>query len=286
MQKFCELCSQPFDHPKNRFCSVKCRNTHNGLVRQVKPTDRIFRTCPTCGHEGFRVQPFCNKHFDRSTIRYKPFSRRRVWSKERDAYVIKHYPTQGAAEVAKALGLKHNQVLNRAFRLEVTLTKAAAHRLVYSPNKQYMIENNPMFRQEPIDKVKQHYIDNPGKRAAVMENLFEGHRRMQKGNPTKLEIKLLGILDGFGVDYSPFYLVKPKFIVDVKIGDLIIQADGDYWHGHPRFESLTDRQKAQQKRDKAQDKYLTACGYAVERIWECDMTKDAVGEVLARHNLI
>ena len=137
------------------------------------------------------------------------------------------------------------------------------------------------------------------KRAAVRKKVSaywrahpEQHQRIyvravqasQRKNPSGLERKLWAILDDIGVSYDTQVIIKPKFVVDVMIENLIIQADGDYWHGHPdRFPILTSRQKRQRKRDRAQDAYLHACGYTVVRIWESDMSHDTVLSVLENH---
>lgn len=142
-----------------------------------------------------------------------------------------------------------------------------------------------MKNKEVVEKVNSYYKNHPEVRERTMTKMFEGHRRIQKNKPTKLEKKLFGILDNLNVPYEPFYLIKPKFIVDVKIDNLIIQADGDYWHGHPRLEPFTERQMAQQKRDKAQDIYLHKCGYTVIRIWESELTFEKIVSVLKQHGL-
>ena len=113
-----------------------------------------------------------------------------------------------------------------------------------------------------------------------------GHQRLQRDKPSKLEARLRAMLTEFGVVFEPSAMIKDKFVVDIRIGMLIIQADGDYWHGHPRFEPLTERQLAQQRRDRAQDAYLTTCGYTVVRVWESDMSRDKVATILREYDLI
>jgi very-short-patch-repair endonuclease len=83
-----------------------------------------------------------------------------------------------------------------------------------------------------------------------------------------------------GLDYEHQAIIKDKFVVDFRLGNIILQCDGDYWHGHKRFEPLTERQLKQQKRDAAQDKYLQACGYTVIRVWECDMSLETLQRLL------
>jgi very-short-patch-repair endonuclease len=110
--------------------------------------------------------------------------------------------------------------------------------------------------------------------------------RLHRDQPSGYELSIRTALDELGIVYESSFVIKDKFIVDIKIGNLIIEADGDYWHGHPRFEPLSERQLKQQQRDVARNKYLLACGYQLERIWESDFTTDHLKTILHKHNII
>ena len=271
--QFCEQCNKPNPDTTNRFCSIRCRNTYNSRSR--KPKGRITKkTCPICGKSAYRIGEYCSRHMPK------------LWTKDRDEYLRVHYPHKGPEQIAKELGLTYEQILSRTSILKITLTKEMSHKIIHSKASEYMSNNNPMKKDSVKQQRKEFYNANPEKKERMVTKLFEGHRKLEKSKPSKLELRLFAYLAKLGVVYESHYLVKPRFIVDVRIDNLIIQADGDYWHGHPRFEPLTDRQKAQQKRDKAQDKYLTSCGYIVERIWEQDMSYECVIQVLKKHRII
>jgi G:T-mismatch repair DNA endonuclease (very short patch repair protein) len=142
--------------------------------------------------------------------------------------------------------------------------------------------------KRPEVRAKRHEWDqaHPEQAAATRRALLEGHQRLERSKPSNLEHRLRGYLDDLGISYEPAAMIKPGFIVDIRIGRLILQADGDYWHGHLRFEPLTERQQKQRSRDKAQDAYLRACGYAVVRIWECEMSFDLVRRILEEHAIL
>lgn len=92
----------------------------------------------------------------------------------------------------------------------------------------------------------------------------------------KLEMVGNEILDSLGLDYKNQYLINDKICVDVFIPkyNLIIQWDGDYWHGKDKlFEELDDRQRKRVILDKSQDSYLKKCGYNELRFWESDVMK-------------
>lgn len=89
--------------------------------------------------------------------------------------------------------------------------------------------------------------------------------------PNKLEARGYYILNRLKVAYTPQHLIGGKFCVDafVASADLVIQFDGDYWHGNAdRFPNPDRRQLRRMTMDRSQDAYMAACGYRVLRIWE------------------
>lgn len=278
--KICKSGAERLIYPSTKgtfeYCSVRCRNTGNARKRIAKGERLYLQTCPACGQQGRRKQTYCNKHLDRTEI----------WDQDKIEYLEKHYSAEGAAVIAQELGLSLTQVRDKANKSGLTLSKEASREIVHSKAREYMTKNNPMFFDGPKEKLRQYWEDHPEERERALEKMAIGRAKVQRDKPTKLEIKLFAILDSWRVEYEPFFLVKPRFIVDCKIGNLIIQADGEYWHGHPRFEPLTDRQKTQQKRDNAQDKYLATCGYSVERIWEHSLDEDAIRIILNKYGIL
>ena len=104
--------------------------------------------------------------------------------------------------------------------------------------------------------------------------------RYYRENPSGLDIQLYEHLRDLQVNYVP---QKPigHYIVDALImPNIVIEADGDYWHGHERFKPLNAHQKHRQSHDKAKNTYLTNHGYIVIRIWESDMSLERVHQEL------
>lgn len=68
----------------------------------------------------------------------------------------------------------------------------------------------------------------------------------------------------------PFLAEKAmaNFTVDLAFpaARLVVEADGDYWHGRP----------AQQERDSRKDSWLTSHGWRVLRLWEREIRADVV----------
>lgn len=101
---------------------------------------------------------------------------------------------------------------------------------------------------------------------------------------TRLERAGYAMLDDLGIPYERQHVLFDKFCVDAFVppAGLIVQFDGDYWHGNPeRFPVPDARQRRRMAMDRGQDAYLAKCGLRVLRIWERDMQR-RTDEVRAR----
>ena len=96
---------------------------------------------------------------------------------------------------------------------------------------------------------------------------------------TKIELKIQRFLEELGIKYiKQFYVkeIKNKYRCDIFIPlfNLIIEIDGDYFHGNPKFyskEQLSEKQKEQKIRDKLRTDQLIQRGFRVIRLWENDI---------------
>lgn len=107
------------------------------------------------------------------------------------------------------------------------------------------------------------------KRECWIKNNLE----LQKKKPTRLELAGRAILDEIGLGYTEQVLIGGKFVVDVVIEgqNIVIQWDGDYWHGFRAANDniAPDRRVAKRMAlDRSQDAYMAASGMTVLRFWE------------------
>jgi len=83
------------------------------------------------------------------------------------------------------------------------------------------------------------------------------------------------ILDSIGCLYVEQHVIGGKFVVDALLTDhnIIVQWDGDFWHGNPSIypNAPYPIQQSNMKRDKSADAYMVKCGYRVLRFWETDV---------------
>lgn len=302
--KTCEQCGKEFEGRthKSRFCSHPCITAYTAQVNLARSKKK---TCPHCGHRGYRPNDICVKCANRHLPAYrgyvcacgKPknfasktcrdcYSPKPSWTEAEDKIVRELYPSKGAQALMPLLPRRtYNNIRDRAYKLGVVLNKKAYRKTVYDKAAEHMRLHNPSQQPGATERLRR-TSQALWKRPDTAIKMLKGSRDAQKGKPTKLELKLFAILDNLGITYESYVIVKPKFIVDVRVGNAIIQADGDWWHGHPRFYPLMERQYKQQLRDKAQDAYLTQCGYTVIRIWESDMCQESVITALSNANVV
>jgi very-short-patch-repair endonuclease len=107
------------------------------------------------------------------------------------------------------------------------------------------------------------------------QSIIAGNLVLQNSKePTSLEVAGNALLDLLGIEYETQVLICNKFTVDVFIAskNLVIQWDGDYWHGYGGAKD--ERQRKRQRLDKSQDAYMRKAGYKVIRFWEHEVKKE------------
>ena len=108
------------------------------------------------------------------------------------------------------------------------------------------------------------------------DRLIKMNMKQASQNINKLESFGYKMLSDMNISFQSQYLIGKKFLVDAFLNEykLIIQFDGDYWHGNPlKYPNPSKQQLKRITLDKSQDKYMIACGYTVFRIWENDLYK-------------
>lgn len=104
----------------------------------------------------------------------------------------------------------------------------------------------------------------------------------QRQAPNKVERAGYALLDRLGVPYERQYLIADKFCVDAYIPSarLVVQFDGDYWHGNPAlYPTLDARQRKRMQLDRSQDAYMASCTYRVVRFWASTLAAEPEGVV-------
>jgi very-short-patch-repair endonuclease len=110
-----------------------------------------------------------------------------------------------------------------------------------------------------------------------MEKLVEMNAMQQRRFQSSIERIGYNLLDDLGIEHLRQHVIGGKFCVDAFIPShgIVVQFDGDYWHGHPeRFPNPDARQRKRMRLDASQDAYMATCGYTVLRFWESELHGD------------
>jgi very-short-patch-repair endonuclease len=138
-------------------------------------------------------------------------------------------------------------------------------------SKSRLKDNNPTYCSiDCRNKDKDWYLN-----AAIKGNLVQQHKK----GLNNLELLGKTILEQLEIEFEEQVLIADKFLVDVLIPkhNLIIQWDGDYWHGHHtklKNGNPDSRQKKRMALDNSQDEYMKKCGYTVLRFWEHEVKEE------------
>lgn len=107
--------------------------------------------------------------------------------------------------------------------------------------------------------------------------LISMNARQQELYPNAVEVAGYALLDRLKVPYVKQHVIGGKFCVDAYLPDaeLVVQFDGDYWHGHPAtFPNPDHRQRRRMALDRSQDAYMAAMGLRVARFWASQIEQE------------
>lgn len=128
-------------------------------------------------------------------------------------------------------------------------------------------------RREKISKALTGKPKSEAHREILKATLTRNRKEILKGNPSKLEFSFADILTGLGIEFVHQFHVE-GFDYDFYIPEknLLIEIDGDYWHGNPnKFSDLNSIQRKNQGLDKLKTKHAANNNYQLLRFWEQDI---------------
>lgn len=145
---------------------------------------------------------------------------------------------------------------------------------------------------------RQHYVELYGESEGLRLFNEKMAKRKSPCHWNGLNQKCAKLLDELGVRYErEFYFPSPQrsYRYDFKIGSLILELNGTYWHCDPRKYKPNDLVKfpyghiikASDKweYDAQKNNWATNNGYEVEVIWESDINIELIKTILMQHNI-
>ena len=89
----------------------------------------------------------------------------------------------------------------------------------------------------------------------------------------KLEEKVSKILEENNIKYTYNFFLNNKVICkqyDFKIGNILLEIDGDYWHGGPGVKTHHFSASQTQQNDLLKNQLAEELGYKLVRVWESE----------------
>jgi len=288
MQKKCETCGNNYNAKRNKqkYCSRECQYKSY----KVRKVDRVKVKCLYCDNE-FDTLP--NKI---KTGKSKYCSRGCKDNHQKELYLKDGNPVYGNkhtnewkewnSERLKKLWCSETHRDNvrrgqeRFFEENGFWYGTDEESLRKRENtflKKYGVKNISEI-SEIRDKADNSCLKKYGKTS--FELLLEG-RKNNKGTSIEIKIgKLLMELDiKFETQFNIYYNDKNFRCYDFHLSDynLLIEADGDYWHANPNkykeIGLLTEVQKLNIENDKFKTELANENGYNLVRFWETDIKK-------------
>ena len=149
------------------------------------------------------------------------------------------------------------------------------------PMEGELLEKQRERAKDPVrrDKISKALTGKPKSdthRKILCETLARNRKEILKGNPSKLEFTFADILTGLGIEFTHQYEVD-GFDYDFHIPsrNILIEVDGDYWHGNPeKFSELNNMQRKNKGLDKLKTIHAERHNYTLQRFWETDIVNN------------
>ena len=184
----------------------------------------------------------------------------RVFSEERRAKLSKSHkgyvmPEEQKEKISRSLLGKKRPLFSKEWK-----RKMSEARKGYIPwNKGMKLSPHSEETKRKMSKNNARYWLGKKRSPETLRKLAQVRLKQSRSKePTSIEKKLYQELKDQGLLFEQQKLINSKFVVDAYIPslNLIIEADGDYWHS---LESVM-------RKDKSQNAYLTKCGFNLLRL--------------------
>lgn len=190
---------------------------------------------------------------------YTPWNKGKPMSEEQKVKISKAEKGKYVSEETKKKisenhkgmsGLKHSEETKRKIGLANKGKTGIKGRIFSKEHRRKLSLSRKGKRQLPLS-----FFRKIGLLSVEKQNYMKG--------PTSIEKKVYEELKRRGLLFETQKLIEGKFLVDAYIPslNLIIEADGDYWHSLPKIIS----------RDKSKNAYLKKCGYKLLRLSETEI---------------
>lgn len=284
--KECKVCKK---ETKNKvYCSVECQ--YEGY--REKKVKRIKVNCI-----------FCNNEFEDTEYRINTIGKKYCSRECKDVHQKELYKKEGNP----VYGHKHSdEWKQRQSKIISKKWKTDEHRQKVKIGQKRFIEENGYWcgtDEKSKNKRKQTYLNlygvdhnwkNKETREKCDKTCFEKYgliaiemasKELLRKKETKIETEIKNILIDNKINFKKNFYVSfnnKKRVFDFYLKDynLLIEADGDYWHSNPAiFKETNDAQKKNKLNDEFKNYIAKELGYNLIIFWETDINKDGFRDI-------
>lgn len=209
-----------------------------------------------------------------------------IWTDEEIEYLRLHVDNDSYEEIAKHLNKTEDSVRVKATRLNML-----THGTKWSLGEEELLRHycntkniyELVYLLERSEKSIRHKANELG---------LKVQRKVRYGS--KCEDIVKEILDTYSIEYKRWCrpLKDYSYEADFLLGNIIIEVQGDYWHGNTDvFPILDEKQVLAIEKDKIKKRLFENEGYKVYYIWENDINsnvnkvKDFIAHIIRDNNI-
>jgi len=260
---WCQSC-QKFYHRKLSYYHLtkkyQCNSCHSRLNNsfQGKKHSEEFKKKMSESRKGKRLNPHSKSNYQWWLEKYGEEEA----NKRHKIYLDKQKLANGGSNNA-FYGKKHTEETIQRIISKSKITNS----LKTKEEKKIISDKLKLAQQKIKNKNPQKYIENKKKAGKA------SHNAQGKYKINKIEKLIQDYLLKFKIDFK-YAIILDKYQFD--FGNLphkiLIEVQGDYWHGNPNiYKTFNHIQQKNILRDIEKEKWVTSNGYKLVTIWETDI---------------
>lgn len=287
--KECVICLTPFilefacRGKKKQTCSPQCKSKYlsqknDGLAKGTT----VLKSCAVCKKE-FRVWKSQLEKYPCTCCSVKCLTEYRISCIDEKEMVRLYKTGQSIYQVGEHFGVAGSTIQHRLIKLGIT-RRSHSENSRGAKNCMYGKTHTPEAIQKIKDANEKYFSipENREKHAILTAKQIAKGKTGKKNNSLELALKSI-LTENFNFDFVHQYRID-RYVFDFYIpsANLLIEADGTFWHSDPRFypdlEKLSFTQKKNKINDEKKTSHAILKGYNLLRVWEEDVinSKDLV----------
>lgn len=172
----------------------------------------------------------------------------------------------------RTLGAIKRKLMRMGLKRSKDLLRQMSSKRISGKNHHFYGKNLSELHIRHLEEGQKRRFNDPKQRE--MMKIYRRFLILPKKD-TSIEVKIQNFLKQLGIEfYTHFWInIEHGYQCDILIPsmNLVIQFDGDYWHGNPdKYKVFLEKQKKRKRIDTSQNAYFKKCGFNLLRLWESE----------------